>query len=162
MVLQLNQKAAQSRPSSHPPSPPPASPVTHPASGALTTVKQLARRGGPWDVIGPEFYMMSDSEDEEDLELSFLLSSALSPRAKSYPQSQGGTPLPHNDHAAVQYPAGLAGLAGPASFLLQAAVTPCRAGQAELPTEEQIASMSYEDLLRFAGGYEKDFLEELD
>ena len=105
---------------------------------------------------------MSDSEDEEDLELSFLLSSALSPCTKSYPQSQGGTPLPHNYHAAVQYPAGLAGLAGPAPFLLHVAVTPCHAGQAELPTEEQIASMSYEDLLRFAGGYEKDVLEELD
>ena len=84
-------------------------------------MKQLARRGGPWDVLGPEFYWMSDSEEEEyeDLELSSLLSSCLSP-------------------------------------------PPLQPGRAELPSQEQIAHMSYEELLRFAGGFEKDILEEPD
>ena len=36
------------------------------ANRELTSVKQLARRDGPWDVIRPEYYvMMSDSENED-------------------------------------------------------------------------------------------------
>ena len=90
MTLELSHKVTQSLKSPHPSSPPLASPLSAPPSpstasdipatgGTLTTVKQLARRGGPWDVLGPEFYSMSDSEEEECEELSALLSSCLSP-----------------------------------------------------------------------------------
>ena len=107
---------------SAPPSPSTASDL--PATGGkFTTVKQLARRGGPWDVIGPEFYLMSDSEDE-DLELSSHLSSLLSACLSPPP--------------------------------------PPKPGRVELPSQQQIANMSYEELLQFAGGYELDILEEPD
>ena len=94
MTLELSHKVTQSLKSPHPSSPPLASPVSAPPNpstaddfpttgGKLTTVKQLARRGGPWDVLGPEFYLMSDSEDEEyeaevSSPLSTLISSSLS------------------------------------------------------------------------------------
>ena len=122
MTLKLSQKVTQSLPPPHPSSPPLASPSIAndlPATvGKLTTVKQLARRGGPWDVIGPEFYYSEDDE-YEDLELSSLLSVCLSP-------------------------------------------PPPQPGLLVLPSQQQIAIMSYEELLQFAGGYEKDILEEPD
>ena len=39
---------------------------------------------------------------------------------------------------------------------------PPQPGRAELPSQEQIAQMLYEELLMFAGGFEKDILEEPD
>ena len=66
----------------------------------------------------------------------------------------------------LQHTAGLnnsqhtAGIAGGLYFLPAAPTTHAR--PLELPSEEQIAKMSYEDLLKFAGGYEKDILDELD
>ena len=66
----------------------------------------------------------------------------------------------------LQHPAVLdnsqhtAGLAGAPHFLPAAPTT--RTRSLELPSEEQIATMSYKELLKFAGGYEKDILDELD
>ena len=76
LVIELNKRATHSLPLPSSPSSSlsraslvsaPSSPSEPPAAdGQLTSVKQLARRGGPWDVIGPEYYfMMSDSEDED-------------------------------------------------------------------------------------------------
>ena len=66
----------------------------------------------------------------------------------------------------LQHPAGLnnsqhtAGIAACLYFLPAAPTTHAR--PLELHSEEQIAKMSYEDLLKFAGGFEKDILDELD
>ena len=106
--------------------------------------------------------MMSDSEDEEDLELSFLLSSALSPCAQTYPQSQGGTPLPHYGHTAVQYPVGLSGAAPFAAAHLPPPPHGHHPVVGELPSPENIAAMSYDELLRFAGEIGTSPLDELD
>ena len=48
------------------------------------------------------------------------------------------------------------------SSLLSSALSPppSRPGRVGLPSQEQIALMSYEELLRFAGRFEKDILKE--
>ena len=52
------------------------------------------------------------------------------------------------------------GLAGDPHFLPATPTTHLR--PVELLSEEQIAEMSYEELLKFAGGYEKDILDIVD
>ena len=115
----------------------------------LTSKKQLARRGGYWDVMGEVYYIDNDYEDNisenSDTVSAHALPSLLhvgphNADGQAVPDPCGQVGAPHPLHAGLPLPGG------------QPRDTVSWCLSAELPAEDQIAEMSYEELVRFAGG----------